>query len=134
VRFGFYLGAAFQIRDDLLNLIGDEARYGKESCGDLYEGKRTLMVIHLLNEARGGDRRAVERFLALERQQRKPGDVTEMVELMRYYGSLDFTRAFGVGIAEAATGAFEVAFDDVPDSPERRFLHDLIAWMLDRDA
>ena len=48
VRFGFYLGAAFQIRDDLLNLIGDEAKYGKESCGDLYEGKRTLMVIHLL--------------------------------------------------------------------------------------
>ena len=53
VRFGFYLGAAFQIRDDLLNLVGDEAKYGKESCGDLYEGKRTLMVIHLLREARG---------------------------------------------------------------------------------
>ena len=134
VRFGFYLGAAFQIRDDLLNLVGDEAKYGKESCGDLYEGKRTLMVIHLLRESRGGDRRAVERFLAMERPQRTPRDVAGMLELMRRYGSLDFTRAFGLGIAEAATGAFEVAFDNVPDSPERRFLHDLIAWMLDRDA
>jgi geranylgeranyl diphosphate synthase, type II len=134
VRFGFYLGAAFQIRDDLLNLIGEEAKYGKESCGDLYEGKRTLMVIHLLSEARGGDRQAVERFLAMERQQRTAGDVAGMVELMRRYGSLDFTRAFGAGIAEAATDAFEVAFDDVPDTPERRFLHDLIAWMLDRDS
>ena len=53
VRFGFYLGAAFQIRDDLLNLIGDEAQYGKEILGDLYEGKRTLMLIHLLREAHG---------------------------------------------------------------------------------
>jgi geranylgeranyl diphosphate synthase, type II len=134
VRFGFYLGAAFQIRDDLLNLIGDEAKYGKESCGDLYEGKRTLMVIHLLRAARGRDRLAVEQFLAMERPQRTPGDVAGIVELMKRYGSLDFTREFGLGIAEAATGAFEVAFDEVPDSPERRFLHDLIAWMLDRDA
>src|SRR5205814_381469 len=30
VGFGFHLGAAFQIRDDLLNLVGDEAQYGKE--------------------------------------------------------------------------------------------------------
>jgi geranylgeranyl diphosphate synthase type II len=134
VRFGFYLGAAFQIRDDLLNLLGEEAKYGKESCGDLYEGKRTLMVIHLLREARGADRQAVERFLALERPQRKAGDVEEMLGLMHRYGSLDFARAFGLGIAEAATDAFEVAFAEVPDSPERRFLHDLIAWMLERDA
>ena len=74
VRFGFYLGAAFQIQDDLLNLVGDEAKYGKESCGDLYEGKRTLMVIHLLREARGDDRRVVRRFLTMERQQRTPDE------------------------------------------------------------
>jgi geranylgeranyl diphosphate synthase type II len=134
VRFGFYLGAAFQIQDDLLNVLGDEARYGKESCGDLYEGKRTLMVIHLLNEANGEDRRALERFLALERPQRTAEDVAAMVELMHRHGSLDFAQAFGQGIAEAADDAFEAAFADVPDSPERRFLRDLIAWMLERDA
>jgi geranylgeranyl diphosphate synthase, type II len=39
VRFGFHFGAAFQIRDDLLNLVGDERAYGKEILGDLYEGK-----------------------------------------------------------------------------------------------
>ena len=36
-RFGFFLGAAFQIQDDLLNLIGDERRYGKEIGGDLWK-------------------------------------------------------------------------------------------------
>jgi len=134
VRFGFYLGAAFQIQDDLLNLVGDEEVYGKESCGDLYEGKRTLMVIHLLHEAGGEDRRAVERFLALERSQRTADDVAALLELMRRHGSLEFARAFGQGIAEAAHDAFDAAFADVPDSEERRFLRELIAWMLERDA
>jgi geranylgeranyl diphosphate synthase type II len=134
VRFGFYLGAAFQIRDDLLNLVGDESKYGKESCGDLYEGKRTLMVIHLLREARGDDHRAVGRFLAMERQQRTPGDVATILELMRRHGSIDFAREFGLGIAKAADDAFEGAFADVPDSPERRFVHELIPWMLEREA
>ena len=50
-RFGYYLGAAFQIQDDLLNLTGDQNRYGKEIAGDLLEGKRTLMLIHLLKHA-----------------------------------------------------------------------------------
>ena len=48
LRFGFFLGAAFQIRDDILNLVGSEALYGKEVLGDLREGKRTLMLIHLV--------------------------------------------------------------------------------------
>ena len=51
VRFGFHLGAAFQIQDDLLNLVGDEALYGKEINGDLREGKRTLVLIHLAGRA-----------------------------------------------------------------------------------
>ena len=46
MRFGFHFGAAFQIRDDLLNLIGSERTYGKEILGDLYEGKRTLPLMH----------------------------------------------------------------------------------------
>src|ERR1019366_582498 len=43
-RFGYYLGAAFQIQDDVLNLEGDRGKYGKEIGGDLLEGKRTLIL------------------------------------------------------------------------------------------
>ena len=55
MRFGFHFGAAFQIRDDLLNLVGDENMYGKEILGDLYEGKRTLPVLHALAGVRGSE-------------------------------------------------------------------------------
>ena len=47
-RFGCYLGAAFQIQDDLLNLTGDGDLYGKEHGGDILEGKRTLILIHTM--------------------------------------------------------------------------------------
>ena len=43
-RFGYLIGVAFQITDDVLNLNGNVARYGKEINGDLWEGKRTLLA------------------------------------------------------------------------------------------
>jgi hypothetical protein len=43
-RFGYLLGLAFQITDDVLNLKGDFGRYGKEIEGDPWEGKRTLVL------------------------------------------------------------------------------------------
>ena len=49
---GRHLGAAFQITDDLLNLRADPEEYGKEIGGDLWEGKRTLMLLHTLRSCR----------------------------------------------------------------------------------
>jgi geranylgeranyl diphosphate synthase, type II len=52
------MGVAFQIQDDLLNLVGEEARYGKEIAGNIWEGKRTVMLINLIERCSG--RRSVE--------------------------------------------------------------------------
>lgn len=132
VRFGFLLGAAFQIRDDLLNLEGDEAAYGKEIGGDLYEGKRTLPLIHLAREARGADRRAVERYLVLDREQRSAAIVAEVRALMDAYGSLDFTREYAEGLANEASAAFDEAFGHRPPGPATAFIRSLVPYMLDR--
>src|SRR5206468_40907 len=66
-RLGWYFGAAFQIQDDILNLTGKYSKYGKEIRGDLCEGKRTLMLVHLLNECSPKERREIKRFLAKQR-------------------------------------------------------------------
>jgi geranylgeranyl diphosphate synthase, type II len=47
-RFATLLGVAFQIVDDLLDLEGEQAELGKQSRGDLWEGKRTLVLLHAL--------------------------------------------------------------------------------------
>lgn len=133
LRFGFFLGAAFQIRDDLLNLTGSPALYGKESLGDLREGKRTLMLIHLLAAARPRDRRRLIRYLALEPGERSGEVRSTILEMMHDHGSLAFADEFARGIARYADVAFERAFAEVPDSPSRRFVQQLIPYMVDRD-
>jgi geranylgeranyl diphosphate synthase type II len=133
VRFGFFLGAAFQIRDDILNLIGDPEVYGKELLGDLREGKRTLMVIHSLAAADAGDRRLVVGFLTRSRAERTDEAVAEVFDVMQRYGSVAFAEQFARGIAKSARVAFEEAFADVAPSPARDFVVDLIPYMVERD-
>jgi geranylgeranyl diphosphate synthase type II len=133
-RFGFYLGAAFQIQDDLLNLIGTELEYGKEIDGDLYEGKRTLPLIHLLRNARGGDRHTVNRYLGLDRSQRTAQMVADIHGLLNEYDSIAFATAYAKGIAGAALDAFETAFALASDGPDRDFVQAAVPYMLDRRA
>jgi geranylgeranyl diphosphate synthase type II len=67
-RFATLLGVAFQIQDDVLNLLGEEARYGKEIAGDLWEGKHTLILIHAVRSASAGERRRARQILRKPRQ------------------------------------------------------------------
>ena len=94
VRFGFHFGAAFQIRDDLLNLVGDERMYGKEILAALYEGKRTLPLMHLLSVAQGTDHALVREYLHLKRSQRSAELVSRVRALMDDYGSIAFTSEY----------------------------------------
>jgi geranylgeranyl diphosphate synthase, type II len=132
VRFGFHLGAAFQIRDDVLNLVGDEAVYGKERDGDLYEGKRTLMLIHLMGQARGRDRGTVAAYLGTDRSGRSEEMVAEIRHLMDAYGSVRFASDYGAGIASAALDAFDDAFSSVPESSDTEFIRGLVPYMIGR--
>jgi geranylgeranyl diphosphate synthase, type II len=132
VRFGFHLGAAFQIQDDLLNLLGTEREYGKEIDGDLFEGKRTLPLIHLLRHAQGPDREVLDRYLGLERAQRTAAMVAEVRELLDAYGSITFAAEYAHGIAGAALDTFEEAFASAAPGPDRDFVRALVPYMLER--
>jgi geranylgeranyl diphosphate synthase, type II len=66
-ELGRRLGVAFQIQDDILNLAGDVGAYGKEIGGDLWEGKRTLILLHAMRSASPEERAEAARILALPR-------------------------------------------------------------------
>jgi geranylgeranyl diphosphate synthase, type II len=132
-RFGCYLGSAFQIQDDLLNLTGDEGRYGKEIAGDLLEGKRTLMLIHLLRQLDGQDLARVTKYLGQPRADRSARDTCWILDLMRTRGSLDRARGLARQLAGATVFEFTRAFGDVPDSEDKYFLRQVITYMINRD-
>jgi len=72
---GERLGIAFQIIDDVLNLEADPKAYGKEIAGDLYEGKRTLIVIDFLHRARPDEAQRARELLLTPRERKDPREV-----------------------------------------------------------
>jgi geranylgeranyl diphosphate synthase type II len=133
IRFGFFVGTAFQIRDDVLNLTGDE-RYGKEIYDDLLEGKRTLMLIHLLSNATTQEYERISAFLTSPREERAGEPVRWVVERMKHYGSIDYAQEVANGLAGAAFHEFSLLFDALPDSRDKRFLAELVTWVLERTS
>ena len=129
VRFGFHFGAAFQIRDDLLNLVGDERAYGKEILGDLYEGKRTLPLVHLMANATGADCALVRDYLRRNRSDRSRELVHSVRALMDSYGSIAFTNEYAEGILLVAEEYFEQAFADARPGPDLDFLRALVPYV-----
>lgn len=130
-RFGFFLGAAFQIQDDLLNLVAD-ASYGKERGGDLVEGKRTLILIRLRAVASPAERRALDRFLALPRGRRTPAMVADLLALIDRHGVAGDVRRIAEGLAGAALHEAEAAFGHLPAGEPRAFLSGLVPWVFER--
>jgi geranylgeranyl diphosphate synthase type II len=133
IRFGFFLGTAFQIRDDVLNLTGDE-RYGKEIYDDLLEGKRTLMLIHLLSHATAQEHERVSAFLTSPREERAGEPVRWVVERMKHYGSIDYAQEIANGLAGAAFHEFSRLFDALPDTRDKRFVAELVTWVIRRTS
>lgn len=90
--FGKNSSIAFQIQDDLLNILGDERTMGKDYLTDVLESKRTLMVIHCLASADPTDR---ERLVTLLRRGREKSveEATEVVDLLERYGSVEYARS-----------------------------------------
>jgi geranylgeranyl diphosphate synthase, type II len=130
--FGFLLGAAFQIQDDVLNLVGRQAEYGKEILGDIWEGKRTLMLVHAFREGSDGERDELRRIFSVPRHQRTERDVDWVFHLFERCASIDFARATLSGMMQAALDEFDVAFRDAPGTADREFLRDLIPLVGDR--
>jgi geranylgeranyl diphosphate synthase type II len=132
-RFGYYLGAAFQIQDDLLNLEGEREKYGKEIGGDILEGKRTLMLIHLLNVCGKREKSRVKKFLSLPRLKRKPEDLQYVMDLMHKYDCLGYGKKAAQNLTGAALKEFYSIFSIFPDSEDKAFIENMILYMINRD-
>lgn len=132
LRFGFFLGAAFQIQDDLLNLEGNAKRYGKELAGDLWEGKRTLMLIHLLRSATLKERSRLAEFLHLPRRRRGAVEVRWVRGLLDLYGCLEYARGVAHSLAGAALHEYASIYDSLADSRDKRFIEGVATWVIER--
>ena len=97
-NYGLDTGLAFQIQDDLLNLEGDADTVGKDFCSDITEGKRTLMVVHALQNSVKRDR-LIE---ILSSKETNPAVLSEAVAIMRESGSIEYARTYAENLTTIA--------------------------------
>ncbi|WP_304425795.1 polyprenyl synthetase family protein [uncultured Adlercreutzia sp.] len=125
--YGLDTGLAFQIQDDLLNLIGTDEAKKKDFRSDITEGKRTLVVVHALaNAAPEARERLVE---ILSSKEHDPEVLAEAVALMEEAGSIEYARAYAEGLSQNAK---ERLVQAVPASPYRDLLISMADWFVNR--
>ena len=133
IRFGFFIGAAFQINDDILNIEAG-LEYGKEIGGDIAEGKRTIMLIDMLHRLEGEDLKSLKNILYTPRNDLQTEQVRWASRKMKRIGALDRARSAARGMVGAGMHEFALAFKDAPDSRDKAFLQALGPWTMSRVA
>jgi octaprenyl-diphosphate synthase len=127
-EYGFNLGIAFQIVDDVLDYMADASALGKPLGGDLKEGKITLPVILLLRDAPADVTDLIRKVVA--EQQVTADQWRTIKDLLARHGAIDAAVERAVRHAARAKQHLEGAF---PPSPERDGLMALPDYVLSRD-
>ena len=87
-KFGYYLGLVFQIKDDLLNIFGDQKKTGKPLLSDIREGKNTFFLYYISKYGSNKDKEFIKKYLGKHSLTKK--EIFDLQEFFRRTGSLDF--------------------------------------------
>lgn len=99
-EFGMRAGLAFQLQDDLLNLVGDAEAQGKDFRSDITEGKRTLLVVWALSHLGELDRS--ELLAILSHEVTDPARLARAVDLIDASGAIDYVRGYARELVDDA--------------------------------
>ncbi len=123
-EFGYNVGMAFQIKDDLFD-------YGTEEIGkplgiDIKEKKMTLPLIHALQNTDKANKRKIIR--TIKTQSDKPAKVREVIEFVRASGGIEYAKGVMNDYYEKA----KILLDQFPDSAYKKSLVDLVTFTIER--
>jgi geranylgeranyl diphosphate synthase type I len=136
--YGRNVGIAFQIWDDVLDLIADEEKLGKPVGSDIRKGKRTLIVAHFLENASEEDRQEffkvfgkyagdVKGDAVIKEDIRE--EVQKAIELLKKYGSIEYASKIAKDLIKDAKDALKV----LPESEARKNLELLADFIVERE-
>jgi len=124
ILFGRNLGIAFQIIDDILDIVGDEKTLGKKRGSDLKEGFFTLPLVHLYENATKNEKNTIAK-----QGKRKTRNLNAIVKLINKYGSLEYA----MKVAKSYSAKAKRNLDLFPQSKYKNALSDLCDFVVERD-
>ena len=126
-NYGLDTGLAFQIQDDLLNLVGKAESTKKGFRDDITEGKRTLVVVHALKHLDGAEREHLVELLSSHTKD--PAELDEAVRIMESSGSIDYARNYAENLTSIAKNRL---VDMIAPSQARDLLISMADWFVNR--
>ncbi|MCV6613341.1 MAG: polyprenyl synthetase family protein [Cellvibrionaceae bacterium] len=124
-QYGYHLGLAFQLVDDVLDYEGDAEALGKNVGDDLAEGKPTLPLIY----AMANSDKASSEMIAEAIRQGSVEQLDAVVAAVKSCGAIDYTQACAQQQVEQA----KAQLDSVPDSPYKKALSQLADFAIGRN-
>lgn len=122
------IGIAFQIQDDILNLTGKEFAKRKGGLGeDITEGKRSLIVIHALREAKKSDKERLIRILNAHTKNQKM--INEALGIIKKYGSVDYAKKKAQKLIKDSWIRLDKC---LADSPAKNKLKEFLNYLIER--
>ena len=126
--YGFNLGLAFQMADDLLDYTANPVSLGKEIGADLKEGKLTLPVIRALGVANPKDQSQMKAII--QNEQFSAEEFRILVDMLNQYDGIQYTRKLAVERIDAAKAALSV----FEPTEIRSLLNDIADYALEREV
>lgn len=119
-RFGFALGQAFQIQDDVLGIWGDPVKTGKPRAHDVYSRKPTLPVFLALEDLSGASRRRLVEVYQSVRP--SDSDVADVITLLENVGAQARAEEAARQLIDQATAALEAGQPNERPASDLRFI------------
>lgn len=126
-KYGRNIGLAFQIHDDILDLTGNEEKIGKPVGSDIYEGKKTLIVIkafEFLNESM-----KQELLEILNKKENSQEELNKALELIDNCGAMDYCKNKEMELIKDAKNSLK----NFPDSEAKQDLIDIADFIIQRN-
>jgi len=126
-EYGRLIGVAFQMRDDVLGVAGEQGKFGKPIGSDVREGKRTLIVVRALATAPQEDKSTLLR--ALGKQDLSEAELKVAIDVLKRAGAIDYVAERARELIAQAKSKLKA----LPESRAREILSELADFTIKRD-
>lgn len=108
-NYGRYLGLGFQIQDDYLDMSSDVDTLGKDIGNDIRNGKKTIIAVHSLNNAKGEDKKILERVFG--NHNATEDEIKNVYNLFKKLGSVKHAKKTALMYNDMAKHSLDVIKD-----------------------
>jgi geranylgeranyl diphosphate synthase, type II len=128
-EFGVNIGIGFQLKDDLLDAYADPKKFGKQVGGDIIANKKTILLIHALQKAKGTQAKQLSQWLSAA----KFNKAEKVKAVKNIYDSVGIQKTVERKINQYFDKGFK-SLESIPPSNQKQFLVEFTKSLIEREV